>query len=62
MIMSTKTSEKPTTRKKINWALPNQTVTHAEFMDSIKEAEKGPFMTIDEFEQRFEVWKHKKGL
>ncbi len=60
--MSTKTSDKTATKKKINWALPNQTVTHEEFMASIKEAEKGPFMTIDEFEQRFEAWKLKKGL
>jgi len=48
--------------KKINWAIPGQTVTHEEFMASIKKAEEGPFMTIDEFEQRFEAWKLKKGL
>ena len=48
--------------KKINWAIPGQTVTHDEFMTEIRKAEKGPFMTIDEFEQRFEAWKHKKGL
>ncbi len=60
--MSTKTVNKSEAKRKINWALPNQTVTHEEFMKSIKEAEKGPFMTMDEFEQRFEAWKLKKGL
>lgn len=60
--MKTNAIGKTATKRKINWALPNQTVTHDEFMDAIKTAEKGPFMTIDEFEQRFEAWKHKKGL
>ena len=49
-------------RKEINWAIPGQTVTHDEFMAAIRKAEKGPFMTIDEFEKRFEAWKRKKGL
>ena len=48
--------------KEINWAIPGQTVTHDEFMASIRKAEKGPFMTIDEFEKRFDAWKLKKGL
>jgi hypothetical protein len=43
--------------KEINWAIPGQNITNEEFMDSIRKAEKGPFMTIDEFEQRFEAWK-----
>ncbi len=59
--MSTKSVDKPEAKRKINWALPNQIVTHEEFMNSIKEAEKGPFMTIEEFEQRFEAWKKEKG-
>jgi hypothetical protein len=54
--MSTKTSDKPAIKKKINWALPNQTVTHEEFMESIKEAEKGPFYTVQESMQHFEEW------
>jgi hypothetical protein len=60
--MRTNTIEKPVTKRTINWALPNQTVTHDEFMNAIREAEKGPFMTMDEFEKRFEAWKLKKGL
>jgi len=48
--------------KDINWAIPGQTLTHDMFMAEIRKAEKGPFMTVDEFEQRFEAWKLKKGL
>ena len=53
---------KTKTTKEINWAISGQTISHDEFMASILKAEEGPFMTIDEFEQRFEAWKHKKGL
>jgi hypothetical protein len=60
--MKTLANKKIPTKKTINWALPDQTITHDEFMNSIGEAEKGSFMTIDEFEQRFEQWKLKKGL
>jgi hypothetical protein len=48
--------------KEINWAIPGQTVTHDEFMKAIRKAEEGPFMTIDEFEKRFDTWKLRKGL
>ena len=46
--------------EKINWAVPNQTVTQAEFMADIKKAENSPFMTGNEFKQRFEKWKSEK--
>ena len=59
--MRTKTS-KLQSKKQINWALPNQTVTQQEFMESIKESEESSFITVEEFDQRFETWKHKKGL
>jgi hypothetical protein len=42
--------------KEINWAIPGQTVTHDDFMNSIKEAEKGPFYTVQESMQHFEQW------
>jgi hypothetical protein len=45
---------------RINWAIPNQTITHDEFMAAIKKAEDGSFMTSDEFKQRFEKWKSEK--
>ena len=54
--MSTKTSVKPAAKRKINWALPNQTVSPDEFMAAIKEAEKGPFYTVQESMQHFEEW------
>lgn len=42
--------------KKINWALPDQTVTKEAFINSIREAEKGPFYTAEESMQHFEEW------
>jgi hypothetical protein len=51
-----------TSKKDINWALPDQTVSMDEFKAEIKKAGQGPFVTPDEFEQRFEEWKLKKGL
>jgi len=61
-IMKTNLAKDKITNKKSNWVLPGQAVTHDELKDAIKEAEQGPFITVDEFEQRFEEWKHKKGL
>jgi len=46
--------------RKINWAIPGQTVTHDEFIDAIRKAEEGPFYTIEESEKRFEEWRKKK--
>ncbi|MBV5348184.1 hypothetical protein JZU61_00715 [bacterium] len=60
--MRTLANKETTTKKTINWALPGQTVTHDEFLNSISEAEKESFMTIAEFKQQFEQWKLKKGL
>jgi hypothetical protein len=51
-----------TTKKKTNWALPDQTVSLDDFKAEIKKAEQGPFITPDEFEQRFEEWKLRRGL
>lgn len=54
-------SVKHTTDKgRRNWALPNQSVSHEEFMVSIRKAEEGPFMSIDEFKDRFNKWKNEK--
>jgi hypothetical protein len=46
--------------KKRNWAIPGQTVTHEEFMAAIRKAEKGPFMTNQEFKDRFYKWRKDK--
>jgi hypothetical protein len=50
------------TKKSTNWALPDQTVSIDEFKAEIKKAEQGPFINPDEFEQRFEEWKLRRGL
>ncbi len=39
-----------------NWALPNQKISHEEFLKAIKEAEEGPFMTVEEAMLDFEKW------
>jgi hypothetical protein len=44
------------TEKKFNWAIPGQTVTHDKFMSAIKQAETGPFYTVQESMQHFEQW------
>jgi hypothetical protein len=51
---------KAKTMKEINWAIPGQTVSHDDFMASIRKAEKGPFMTIIEFKERFYKWRREK--
>lgn len=38
-------------KRKINWAIPGQTVTHEEFIEAIREAEKGPFYTLEEMQK-----------
>jgi hypothetical protein len=58
--MKANTAEKSGAKRKINWALPNQTVTHEEFMDSIREAEKGPFYTFEEMKTLREQWRNSK--
>jgi hypothetical protein len=49
-------------KKNTNWALPDQTVSINDFKAEIKQAEKGTFLNPDEFEQRFEEWKLRRGL
>ena len=61
-VMKTNNVKETKTQKRINWALPDQSVSLDEFRTSIKEAEKGPFITLDEFDERFEEWKRKKSL
>ena len=46
------------TAKKRNLALPaTESMTQEEFMAMIKEAEKGPFVSNEEFKKKFEKWK-----
>jgi hypothetical protein len=51
-----------TTKKNTNWAFPDQTLSIDDFKAEIKKAEQGPFINQDEFEQRFEEWKLRRGL
>lgn len=61
--MKTTNLPKDTTpKKRTNWALPDQAVSIEEFKSEIKKAEQGPFINPDEFEQRFEEWKLRRGL
>jgi hypothetical protein len=41
-----KTEEKTNQRK--NWLDPNVSLTYEEFIEGIREAEKGPFYTVEE--------------
>ena len=44
--------------KKINnLAIPGKPMTKEEFVSLIKEAEEGEFMSLDEFDKRFEEWR-----
>ena len=39
-----------------SWVLPGKSLSQDEFMDGIKEAEKGPFHTVHESMENFELW------
>jgi hypothetical protein len=39
------------------WALPGESIGIDEFKAGIKEAEKGPFLTLDELKNNVEEWK-----
>ena len=42
------------------WALPGNPLTLDEFKAGIKEAEKGPFYTIDESKKIIKEWRNQK--
>jgi len=48
--------------KEINWALPGEPIKIKEFKTGIKEAEKGPFITLDELKQGVEEWEKSQNL
>ena len=43
-----------------SWALPGDPITLDEFKTGIKEAEKGPFHTIEESKKIIEEWRRKR--
>ena len=46
--------------KKNNLAIPGEPMSEAEFHALIREAEKGPFYTLEESKKIFEKWKKKR--
>ncbi|MDD4192429.1 MAG: hypothetical protein PHI28_13940 [Mangrovibacterium sp.] len=53
---------KTTKTKKTSWALPGEAISIDEFKAGIKEAEKGPFMTLEELKTSVEEWKKSQNL
>lgn len=47
-------------KKENDWTRPGK-MTHEEFMAGIREAEKGPFMTMDELRKSLEKWDIENG-
>jgi len=45
------------TKKADSWALPGDPITLEEFKAGIKEAEKGPFYTIEESKKMLAEWR-----
>lgn len=43
-----------------NWALPGDPITAEDFKAGIKEAEKGPFYTIEESKKILKEWRSQK--
>jgi len=39
-----------------NWLLPDNSLSHSEFISGIKKAENGPFYTVQESMEHFEKW------
>jgi hypothetical protein len=39
-----------------SWVLPGTSISQDEFLSGIQEAEKGPFQTVQESMENFEVW------
>jgi hypothetical protein len=48
--------------KEINWAIPEQTVSHDDFITAIKKAEAGPFYSFDEAQERLKLWKKERSM
>ena len=44
-------------KTKRNLAIPGEPMSQEEFVALIKEAEKGPFYTLEEITRKFNLWK-----
>ena len=51
---SIKTKEKKQEAK--SWILPGKSLSQVEFSEGIQIAEKGPFHTVQESKENFELW------
>jgi predicted transcriptional regulator len=58
--MKMKTKEVDTSGKRKSWAIPGEAVSIEEFKRGIKEAEKGPFYTIEESKAMMGGWRKKR--
>jgi hypothetical protein len=50
------TNVKDKKQKPKSWVLPGTSVSQDEFLAGIQEAEEGPFQTVQESMENFEVW------
>lgn len=48
---------KTTDKKNKNLAIPGKPMSQKIFADLIKEAENGPFLSVEESKDKFEKWK-----
>ncbi|HOD10233.1 MAG TPA: hypothetical protein PKH91_05775 [Flavobacterium sp.] len=51
---------KTSNKKSKNLATPGKPMSQDEFVSLIKEAEEGEFMTLEEFEKRFNNWRENR--
>lgn len=58
--MKTKTIKSIKTIKKNSWALPGEPIPLDEFRAGMKEAEKGPFYSLEESKKMLETWRKKR--
>ena len=47
-------------KKNKNLAIPGKPMSEKAFADLIKEAENGPFLTVEESKEKFEKWKSER--
>ena len=48
--------------KEKSWTLPGEPITINKFKEGIKEAEKGPFISLNELKKSVEEWKKSQNL
>lgn len=51
---------KTTEKKNKNLAIPGKPMSQKGFVNLIKEAENGPFLSVEESKEKFEKWKSER--